>query len=87
MLDKVIAGISVSTIVVGLTELVKTTGLPSKVVPWVAVGIALSIGVADQFSQQYPVVTPWLETVIVYTVIGLSATGLYKVGSNWFRRL
>ena len=85
MLDKVIAGISVSTIVVGLTELVKTTGLPSKAVPWVAVFIALVIGVADQLAQTYPVVTPWLETVIVYLVIGLSATGLYKVGSNWFK--
>ena len=85
MLDKVIAGISVSAIVVGLTELVKTTGLPSKAVPWVAVGIAVAIGVADQLAQMYPVVMPWLETVIVYVVIGLSATGLYKVGSNWLR--
>ena len=85
MLDKVIAGISVASVVIGLTELVKTTGLPSKAIPWVAVGIAVVIGVADQFAQMYPVVTPWLETIIVYLVIGLSATGLYKVGSNWFK--
>ena len=85
MLDKVIAGISVASVVIGLTELAKTTGLPSKAIPWVAVGIAVVIGVADQFAQMYPVVTPWLETIIVYLVIGLSATGLYKVGSNWFK--
>jgi len=86
MLDKIIAGISVSSVVVGLTELVKTTGLPSKFLPWVAVGIALVFGIADQLAEIYPVITPWLETVVVYLVIGLSATGLYKVGSNWFRR-
>lgn len=86
MLDKVIAGISISTIIMGLTELVKITGLPSKALPWVAVGISLLIGTVDQLSQTYPVITPWLETIVVYLVIGLSATGLYKVGSTWFKK-
>lgn len=86
MLDKAIAGISVSTIVVGLTELIKTTGLPSKALPWVAVGVSLLIGIGDQVSQTYPAIAPWLETVIVYLVIGLSATGLYKVGSAWLKK-
>lgn len=86
MLDKVIAGISISTVIVGLTELIKTTGLPSKALPWVAVGISLSIGIVDQLSQTYPIIVPWLETVVVYLVIGLSATGLYKVGSDWFKK-
>lgn len=86
MLDKVIAGISVTAVVMGVTELIKTAGIPSKYLPWVAIVVAVAIGVADQLAQMYPAINPWLGTVIVYIVIGLSATGLYRVGSNWLRR-
>ena len=81
--DLLIAGIPVLAIIVGLVEFAKTLGLPTKHAPILAVVVGLGAGLVVQAMSVYPDIAPWVEHAVIGVVIGMAATGLYRVGKRW----
>lgn len=71
-------------VIAGLVEFAKILGLPSEkyaVAGAVIVGVVLTVSI--QASILYPVIEPWLLAVLVGILAGMTATGLYQIGSRW----
>lgn len=81
--DLVLAGVPVILVIIGLVEYVKSLGVPSTWCPLVAIGLGILAAVANQLMATYPFIEPWVVAVVSGIVVGMAATGLYKVGSNW----
>lgn len=81
--DLVIGGIPVIAIIIGLVEYIKSWGLGSKYAALVAMSLGILASVTVQLTVVYPGASPWVEAVVIGLVIGMSATGLYKVGNRW----
>lgn len=84
--DLVLAGVPAILIIIGLVEYVKSLGVPSEWCPLVAIGLGVLAGVAKQLMAMYPFIEPWVVAVISGLVVGMAATGLYKVGDSWANR-
>ena len=85
MPDLVIAGIPVIAIIIGLVEYIKSIGLPTKYAPAVAIALGVLASVVAQLAVTYPGISPWVEAVVIGLVVGMAATGLYKVASRWLQ--
>ena len=83
MPDLVLAGIPVLLIIVGLVEYVKSLGLPAKYAPVVAIVVGIGAGLLNEAMVVYPAIEPWVVAAVSGVVVGMAATGLYKVGSRW----
>ncbi len=81
--DLVIAGVPIMALVVGLVEFAKTLGVPTKFAPVLAIVVGCAAGLLVQTMAVYPDIAPWVEYAVVGVVIGMAATGLYRVGSRW----
>lgn len=71
-------------ILIGLVQFYRICGLPSDgaaTIACVVTGIVL--GLAIQAAVAFPVAAPWLLAGLVGAVTGMTATGLYTVGSRW----
>lgn len=70
-------------VILGLVEFVKQLGVNGDVklrVASMATGIAL--GVLFQLQEMYPAIAPWFEVAIYGIVLGLTASGLYKLPAS-----
>ena len=81
--DLVIAGIPVIAIIVGLIDFAKGLGLPTKYAQLVAIILGVAIGLLIQTMEAYPAIGPWVTHAAIGVVVGMAATGLYRVGSRW----
>lgn len=73
-------------IIIGLTEVAKKLGVPPKRCLVAAIGLGLVIQLLIEAAFQYPALGPWLVAGIKGVIWGLTATGLYSVGSNWVQK-
>jgi len=71
-------------IIIGLVEFYKLCGLPSDrtaIIASVITGTVLALAI--QAAILYPVVGTWFLVGLVGMLTGMTATGLYSVGSRW----
>ena len=71
-------------VLIGLVQFYRICGLPSNgaaTIACVVTGIVLALFI--QAATTYPVVAPWLLAILVGAITGMTATGLYAVGSRW----
>lgn len=80
-----IAGIASGPIILGLVQVAKSTGMPTKFAPLISLGIGVTFGILAYFSD----VTS--GSLIFFIVAGLQqgliASGLYSIGQNTIERL
>lgn len=71
-------------ILIGLVEFYKLCGLPSDrpaIIACVVTGVVVALAIYA--SILYPVVGTWFLVGLVGLLTGMTATGLYSVGSRW----
>jgi hypothetical protein len=67
-------GIAVVPAIVGLVEVGKDLGVPTRVAPALAVLFGILAGLAQLYAGQWP----WIQAVVLGISLGLSACGLYS---------
>lgn len=79
-------GPQIVAIIIGLTEVAKKFKVPPKwcLITAIVVGVAMQLLIEAAF--QYPAMGPWIAAVLKGLIYGLSATGLYAVGSRWVKK-
>ena len=75
-MDLVIYGLPIAAVIVGLVELAKGQGLPSRYAPVLAVCLGLLFATLGKLDD--PTVGTWLQTELLGLITGLSASGLYS---------
>lgn len=78
-----VAGIPVLFVVIGLVEAAKRLGVGGKGSLILALILGLVFSLAMQVVVVYPEASAWLQAVVIGLVLGLSATGIYDLGSKW----
>jgi hypothetical protein len=73
-----IAGYAAPVIIVGLVQLAKNAGFPSKFAGLLAVGLGMALGGLAYAGSLYPAVQDALVYVVGGLVAGLSASGLWS---------
>lgn len=73
-LDLEIFGVSAVLVIIGLVQLAKALGLPTRF----AGVAAVILGVLASLGYTYYAEAPWLQAVVIGLAIGLSAAGLYS---------
>ena len=73
-MDLEIFGVSAVLVIIGLVQIAKSLGLPTRYAGVASVGL----GVLTSLGYTYYVDAPWLQAVMVGLAIGLSAAGLYS---------
>ena len=68
--------IPIAAVIVGLVELAKGQGLPSRYAPVLAVALGLLFATLGKLDD--PTVGTWLQTELLGLITGLSASGLYS---------
>ncbi len=68
--------IPIAAVIVGLVELAKGQGLPSRYAPVLAVCLGLAFATLGKLDD--PAVGTWLQTEMLGLITGLSASGLYS---------
>ena len=71
---QILFGIAVVPAVVGLVEVGKDLGLPTRAAP----AAAVAFGVLASMAQLYAGTWPWIQAVVLGVALGLSASGLYS---------
>lgn len=66
-------------VIVGLTEVIKNLGIPSKYCPAIAVLLGVGLAVYDGYTQGQ---TDYVAMVIRGVVLGATTTGLYAATGN-----
>jgi hypothetical protein len=74
MNPQILFGIAVVPAVVGLVEVCKDLGLPTRAAP----AAAVVFGVLAALAQIYAGTWPWMQAVVLGVSLGLSACGLYS---------
>ena len=75
-MDLVIYGLPIAAVIVGLVELAKGQGLPSRYAPVLAVVLGLAFATLGRLDD--PTVGTWLQVELLGLITGLSASGLYS---------
>ncbi len=75
MNDQLLLGIAAGPAIVGLVDVLKDCGLPSRYAPLAAVALGILAGLA----QQYAPTLSWIQPVVLGIVLGLGAVGLYAL--------
>jgi hypothetical protein len=78
MTEPMLYGIFIVPAIIGLAQVAKDTGLPSRFTPLITVFLGVAAGLA-QFEQGK---LPWLPSIALGIVFGLSACGLYDTAKN-----
>jgi hypothetical protein len=71
---QILFGIAVVPAIVGLVEVCKDLGVPTRVSPALAVCFGILAGLAELYAGQWP----WIQAVVLGISLGLSACGLYS---------
>jgi hypothetical protein len=71
-------GILIVPAIVGLVEVAKDVGLPSKMAPAAAVLFGILAALAALYQTRWP----WIQAVTIGVALGLSAVGLYSGAST-----
>lgn len=74
MNTQILFGVAVVPAVVGLVEVCKDLGLPTRAAP----AAAVVFGVLAALAQIYAGTWPWIQAVVLGIALGLSACGLYS---------
>jgi len=75
----VLYGVPAAGLIVALVEVIKrSTGLPSRWAPLLAVGLGIALGVLARLDD--PTHGTWLQTILLGLLAGLGASGLYSGG-------
>lgn len=77
-------GISLVTVVIGVVQVIKTTGINGRAVQAVAIALAFVIFAGSKAADLYPVVKPWFDLVMT-GLYGVSACGLYDAAKQLAR--
>lgn len=72
----------IGIITTGLTEVLKSWGIPKKACPFVAIGIAIGFSVLNAFRSN----GNYGDAILSGLVVGFTATGLYKAGEGMMER-
>ena len=67
-------------LILGIVELFKRAGVSKKILPFIAVGVGLIVGVV------YVTDFDWKQGILVGAMLGLSASGLYSSSKNTFEK-
>lgn len=70
----ILYGVVVVPAVIGLVQVAKETGIPSRFAPLVAIVFGILAGLAQLQAGHWP----WIQAVVMGTALGLSAVGLYS---------
>ncbi len=69
--------------ILGLVELIKRAGFEGGSKPiFASMGIGVFLGVLFQLQELYPVITPWFKTGFYGILMGLTASGIFKLPSS-----
>lgn len=74
MTTQILFGVVIVPAVIGLTQVVKDVGVPSRFAPVAAVLFGILAGLAQLYAGQWQ----WIQAVVVGVAMGLSAVGLYS---------
>lgn len=74
MNTQLLFGVAVVPAVIGLVEVCKDLGLPTRAAP----AAAVVFGVLAAMAQLYAGTWPWIQAVVLGISLGLSACGLYS---------
>ena len=70
-------------VILGLVEFIKQLGVQGDVkLRLVSMGTGVALGVLFQLKDMYPVIAPWFEVAIYGIVLGLTASGLFKLPAS-----
>ena len=75
-MELVIYGLPIAAVIVGLVELAKGQGLPSRYAPVFAVVLGLAFATLGRLDD--PTAGTWLQVELLGLITGLSASGLYS---------
>ena len=75
-MELTIYAIPIAAVIVGLVELAKGQGLPSRYAPVLAVCLGLAFATLGKLDD--PSIGRWLEVELLGLITGLSASGLYS---------
>lgn len=69
--------------ILGLVEFLKQVGLNGDVkIRFASMGVGVVLGILFQLQEMYPVIQPWFQVVIYGIVMGLTASGLFKLPAS-----
>jgi len=69
--------------ILGLVEFAKQVGLKGDVKIRIAsMAIGVLLGVVFQLQEMYPAIQPWFQVAIYGIVMGLTASGLFKLPAS-----
>jgi hypothetical protein len=74
MNTQILFGVAVVPAVVGLVEVCKDLGLPTRAAP----AAAVAFGILAALAQIYAGTWPWIQAVVLGVALGLAAAGLYS---------
>jgi hypothetical protein len=76
-------GFPVLLIVAGLVEFSKKLGAAGNLCIVLAVVYAVALMLLVQLAAAFPLIEPWIKTVITGLIVGLSASGLYDLAKTF----
>jgi hypothetical protein len=69
--------------ILGLVEFLKRLGVKDGNKPiFASMGVGVGLGILFQVQEMYPVIAPWFKTGFYGILMGLTASGLYKLPSS-----
>jgi hypothetical protein len=71
-------GVAILPAIVGLTQVAKDTGLPSRFAPLIAVVFGVLAALAQTLASTHP----WIPNAAAGIALGLAACGLYDTAKN-----
>lgn len=80
MNQQLLFGVVIVPAVVGLTQVVKECGVPSRLAPAAAVFFGVLAGLAQIYGAHFQ----WIQAVVIGIALGLSAVGLYSGATSLF---
>lgn len=83
--DAVAFGFPALLVVAGLVEFSKKLGAAGNLCVVLSLVYGVVIMLLVQLAAAYPAIEPWLKTVFVGLVVGLSTSGLYDLAKNLFK--
>lgn len=84
MENMIYAGISLVTLVIGVTQVIKQAGLPKKYIQLFAITLAFLVFGGAKLTEAYPA-TKVIFDIIFTGLYGVSAIGLYDAAKSFVR--
>lgn len=75
-------GVPAIFIVIGLVEASKKLGASGNLCIILAIVYGVVLLLLQQAADTFPLLAPWVKTVVMGLIVGLSASGLFDVAKN-----